>query len=357
MLNELEQLGVRYRDKGKEEDIFVILKNYGIDTVRLRIWDNPYDKNGKPYGGGTNDLSATLAVAERVSQAGMKFILNIHYSDFWTDPGKQIKPKAWKEMSGKRLQREVYYYTRNMLEVFWQKQIYPWAVQIGNELSAGILWEDGKLPDYKSMFDLLSEGIRGVRDFQQMHPQMPPIQVIMHLDNGGNQELYQDWFDRCFAYGLDYNVIGLSYYPYWHGTLTELSQNLHNLALRYGKELLIAETSYGFTVDPIAGCQPVFSQEMADTAGFEPTPEGQKEFMVALMDHISNVELGKGMGFVYWCPEWIPTEGSTWATKSGREYIGDSAPGGNTWFNQAMFDPKGNVLPILSAIRDFKHSK
>lgn len=351
MLGELERLGAKYRDGGEKKDIFAVLKSYGVNAMRLRIWNDPYDADGNPYGGGTNDFPVTLGLAKRALASGMRFVLNAHYSDFWTDPGKQCKPKAWRGFSGDRLKREVYAYTRILLEKFSSQGVKPDMVQIGNELTYGFLWEDGRLsgenPNYAGMFTFLAAGIQAVRDFD------PAVKIILHLDNGGNHELYREWFGAARGFGLDYDVIGLSYYPFWHGTLDELAANMKDLSVRYGKELIIAETSYGYTTEAMEGCRHVFTQELADIGGFPATKEGQSAFLWELMERIKAVPDHKCLGFVYWCPEWIPVNHSTWASEAGRAYIKDESEGGNSWANQSVFDASGNPLPVLTAIRDF----
>ena len=350
MLPELEQAGALYRDKGAVQDLFCILKSYGINAVRLRLWNDPYDTAGNPYGGGTNDFAKTAAMAKRIRKAGMQFLLDIHYSDFWTDPGKQMKPKVWANLTGEALEDAVHNFTAEVLQKLKKQNLQPDMIQIGNELTSGFLWPDGKLGEEKQNFSgmsrLLKAGISAVR---ACNPQMP---VILHLDNGGCHELYRSWFDRAEKEVLDFDMIGLSYYPYWHGTLADLQQNLNDISVRYGKDVMIMETAYGFTEETFDGSG-IFSRELAETAAYPPTPQGQADFMRDLMQVIQNVPQEHGKGFFYWEPAWLPLQGTTWATAAGRAYIGDTAAGGNSWCNQAVFDFKGNALPILKTIRDF----
>ncbi len=348
MLRELEELGAEYYDNGTRQDIFQILKNHDINAVRLRLWHNPYNGNRIPYGGGTNDLKTTAMLADRACRSGMLFALDIHYSDFWTDPLKQIKPKAWENLTGAGLEEEVYNYTYNILGKLKSRGLMPAMVQVGNELTNGILWPDGRLPDYGAMVRLLKQGITAVKDIS------PDIKVILHLDNGGNNELYREWFDNIEKESVAYDVIGLSYYPYWHGTLDELEFNMNDISRRYGKDVMVVETAYGFTTDSYNNEGMIFSKELADKVPFEPTEKGQSDFMTELLNRIRRVKNQRGTGFFYWEPAWIPVKGSTWATAEGRKYIKDSSGGGNTWANQALFDFHGNTLPALKAIRDFK---
>ena len=345
MLSELEKHGAKYYDNGVETEIFQILKTYGVNAVRLRIWNDPCDKNGNPYGGGMNDFSTTIRLAEKIVQYGMKFLLNIHYSDFWTDPAKQMKPKAWRSLTGKSLETAVYDYTYNLISELKFRGLTPDLVQVGNELTNGFLWPDGKLPDYDGMIRLLRQGSAAVRKADSR------IGIILHLDNGGKNSLYREWFGRVTEQSLDYDLIGLSYYPYWHGTLDDLTFNMNDISEKYHKNVMIVETAYGFTTENL-GENMIFSDELAANTAFSPSKEGQKEFLSELTNRLKDVKGGRGKGFFYWEPEWLPIKGISWATKEGRDYIGDDSSGGNTWSNQALFDFKGNALPALKAIRD-----
>ena len=242
-LLEVEKCGARFFDAGKERDVLDILKDYGIDSVRVRLWNDPYSEDGEPYGAGTNDLATTIALMKRVMEKGFDVLLDIHYSDFWADPGKQIKPKAWKDYDTDQLEAVVYTYTQNVMERLKQEQIFPAMVQVGNELSNGLLWPEGRVPNYDNIARFVSAGIRGVRAIDTKIP------IMIHLDNGGNNALYREWFDHYMERGEDFEVIGLSYYPFWHGTLDMLTDNMNDLAVRYGKDLIIAEVSMGFSME------------------------------------------------------------------------------------------------------------
>ena len=186
---------------------------------------------------------------------------------------------------------------------------------------------------------------------------------MIHLDNGGNNRLYRTWFDSFFAEGgMDFDYIGLSYYPFWHGTMEDLKNNLYDLAGRYGKELIIAEVSTGFTMEDYARYEKLEKEnrkgmatkpELAQKVPYPMSPEGQSAFMLDLMNLLESVPGGKGVGFFYWEPAWIPVPGSQWATEAALAYTGEKGPGGNEWANQALFDYEGNALPALKTIRDF----
>lgn len=371
-LVEMEKCGAKYYDYGKERDLFDILKSYGTNAVRIRLWNDPYDSQGMPYGAGTNDLETMLILAKRAKAHGMDILLDLHYSDFWADPGKQFKPKAWEGLDADGLCDAVYNYTTDVMNVCKDNGILPDMVQTGNELSNGMLWPDGQIfdddtakslgrtPEYDNLAKFVSAGIRGVKAVA------PATKIMIHLDNGGNNELYRRWFDNYIKRGEDFDVIGLSYYPFWHGTLGDLSANMADIAKRYGKELIVAEVSMGFTMEDYKDYEKLSDeerkgmatrQELVSKIEYPMTKEGQADFMKDLLDRICNVPDGLGAGFYYWEPAWIPVHGSGWATKESLEYIKDPGPCGNEWANQALFDYNGNVLPALKLIRDYKPVK
>ena len=368
-LIELENCGAKYYDYGKEGDLFDILKSYGTNAVRIRLWNNPYDAQGRPYGAGTNDTSTMLKLARRAKAHGMDILLDLHYSDFWADPGKQFKPKAWENMDVSQLEQAVYNYTTEVMDICKENGCLPDMVQTGNELSNGMLWPDGQIfddktaaslgrtPEYDNLACFTSAGIRAAKTA------VPGIKTMIHLDNGGNNELYRRWFDNYIKRGEDFDIIGLSYYPFWHGTLDDLSANMADIAKRYGKELIVAEVSMGFTMEDYKDYEKLDDkerkgmatrQELVDKIEYPMTKEGQAGFMKDLLDRICKVPGGLGAGFFYWEPGWIPVQGSGWATKESLEYIKDPHPCGNEWANQALFDYNGNVLPALKLIRDYK---
>lgn len=361
-LLEVEHCGGKFYDEGKQGDALEILKRYGFNAVRLRLWVDPYDGNGNPYGAGTNDLPTTVALAKRTRAAGMDFLLDVHYSDFWTDPGKQYKPKSWQKLSVPELEQKMYDYSREVMEAFRDADCLPTMVQVGNELSNGILWDEGKVPNYEQLARYVSQGIRGVK---AVTPDMP---IMIHLDNGGKNELYREWFDNYLKNGgEDFDVIGLSYYPFWHGNLESLKNNMNDIAVRYGKELIVAEVSMGFSMEDYRKYEGLGTEkpagmatkpELVENIDYPMTPEGQSDFMKDFLTVIAQVPENKGRGFYYWEPAWIPVKGSGWATPASLAYMGEDPEMqcGNEWANQALFDYEGNTLPALETIRDYQIS-
>ena len=356
-LLELERCGAKYYDNGEERDLLAIMKSYDVDTIRIRLWNDPWSETGESYGAGENDLKTSLEIAKRVTAAGFGVLLNFHYSEFWADPGKQIKPKAWADYGVKELEQAVYDYTLESMQTFLDAGVNITMVQVGNELSNGLLWPEGKVPNYDNIATFVNAGIRAVRKADAAIP------VMIHLDNGGNNALYREWFDNFTKRGEDFEIIGLSYYPFWHGSLQMLNDNMNDIAERYGKDLVIAEVSMGYTMEDYKNYEKLSDEErkgyatrpaLVEKIEYPMTKQGQYDFMEDFLNRISHIKGGKGKGFFYWEPAWIPVPGSGWATPASLKYMNDPGPCGNEWANQALFDYDGNALPTLSLIRDFK---
>lgn len=374
-LVELERCGVKYYDEGKEMDILDIMKKYDVDTIRIRLWNDPWSETGESYGAGENDLPTSLEIAKRVTEAGFGVLLNFHYSDFWADPGKQFKPKAWASYGVEELEQAVYDFTLETMHTFLENGVNITMVQVGNELSNGLLWPEGKVPNYDNVAKFVSAGIRAVRKVDaerlvgeisgvcEACAKLDKIQVVIHLDNGGWNGLYREWFDHYITRGEDFDIIGLSYYPFWHGSLQALDDNMNDIAVRYGKDLIVAEVSMGHTMEDYKDYEKLSDEErkgyatrpaLVEKIEYPMTKQGQYDFMEDFLNRISHVKDGKGKGFFYWEPGWIPVHGSGWATPASLKYMQDPGPCGNEWANQALFDYEGNALETLKLIRDFK---
>lgn len=353
-LLEEEACGAHYFDDGKEGELLDILKSYDCNSVRLRLWNDPYAEDGTPYGAGTNDFEKLVTLSKRAKAHDMSILLDFHYSDFWADPGKQTVPKAWKGFSVSELEKAVYDYTSEVLEKLAKEGIRPELVQVGNEITNGLLWPTGKKPEFENIAKYVSAGVRAVRAADKN------AQIMIHLDNGGFNSMYREWFDEYTSRGEDFDIIGMSYYPFWHGTIEELDFNMHDMAKRYGKKICIAEVSMGFTMEDFKEYEKLSDAERKGMATrpellgkltYPMTEQGQSDFMLDIMRRVSHVD--GGMGFYYWEPGWIPVPGCGWATDAALAYTGEKGPGGNEWANQALFDYQGNALKTLSTIRDF----
>ncbi|MBQ8877388.1 MAG: glycosyl hydrolase 53 family protein [Lachnospiraceae bacterium] len=366
-LLEVEKCGGKFYDKGQEREVLSILKDYDVNAVRIRLWNDPYSEEGEPYGAGTNDFKSVVELSKRAKEKGFDILLDYHYSDFWADPGKQFVPKAWRGYSVEELERAVYEYTKKTLLDLKEEELLPDMVQVGNELSNGLLWPYGKVPEYDNIARFVSAGIRAVKEVSDMALAegiiSEKILIMIHLDNGGNNALYREWFDNYIKRGEDFDIIGLSYYPFWHGTFDMLQNNMHDIAQRFGKELIIAEVSMGHTMEDYAEYEKLAPEQrkgmatrpaLVEKIEYPMTLEGQKEFMKELFRRIASVPEGKGRGYFYWEPAWIPVPGSGWATECSLKYMEDKGPCGNEWANQALFDYKGNALPTWEAVRDYR---
>jgi len=345
--SEIERLGAKYFFCGKEDDALQILKDFGANAVRLRLWNDPYDEEKKPYGGGTNDLRTTIDLAKRAKNKKMMFLLDLHYSDFWADPKRQVKPKAWQNLTGEALERVVYDYTLETVAELDRNGVMPDMVQIGNEITNGLLWPDGEFVNSRAMAGLLSAGIQAVKDFNR------GIKTVIHLDWGGDNKMYRKWFDEVSGAGLDFDIIGLSYYPFWHGTLEELKFNMNDISSRYDKDVLVAETAFPFTTEQTGSKFMLITDEHSDVIPYGADQNGQCKYMLDLMDAIKGVQNNRGIGFFYWEPTWINIRQASWATEEGRKYLNSEHEAENIWANLALFDYKGNALPALCTIRDY----
>lgn len=353
MLKSVEELGAVYYENGQSKDALQILKEHGANYVRLKLWVNPYDSSGNSYGGGGNDYSTDLAIAKRAKALGMKVLIDFHLSDFWADPGTQTKPKAWTDLSFSNLESTLYNYMKTTMNNFVSSGVTPDMVQIGNEISSGILWDDGKVgdgnDDFTELAELLQKAIQGVRASNDSS-----AKIILHLDNGGSYSLYQWWFGGIADTGisLDYDIIGLTYYPMWHGTLDELQYNMNDISKDYDKDVLIVETAYAWTTDDGDGLGSSFSESDAETAGYDASVGGQIQFFNDLQTTLLNVPDNKGLGFFYWEPEWLPVSGANWGSQVGADYIDDSGTLSNPWDNLTLFDFSGNVLDSVDILNE-----
>lgn len=357
-LLELERCGAKYYEDGKEKDILDIMKEHDVDTIRLRLWNDPKSEDGEPYGAGNNDLAETIAIGKKVTDAGFGVLLNFHYSDFWADPGKQIKPKAWKDFGVDELEQAVYDFTLENLTKIIEAGVNVTMIQVGNELSNGLLWPEGKVPNYDNIAKFVNAGIRACRKVNA------DIPIMIHLDNGGNNELYVRWFTNFIERGEEFEYIGLSYYPFWHGSLDQLEFNMNDIAKRFNKDLIIAEVSMGFTMDSYQEYEKLADSErkgyatkpeLVEKIDYPMTIDGQADFTKDFLNRVANVVDDHGKGFFWWEPAWIPVPGSGWATPASLKYMNDPGPCGNEWANQALFDYDGNVLPALDVIKNFKN--
>lgn len=303
-----EAEGIQMKDMdGTVMDPFDLVQKYGVNAIRLRIWHTP--ENVKHSGGYCN-LEHTIAMAKRIKAHDMAFMLDFHYSDFWADPGHQVKPKAWENFSLEELQEAVYSYTRDTLLELKRQEVMPDIVQIGNEIRSGLLFPEGELPRYEQMVKLVNAGIEGAKAVGD-----PDLKIMIHLDQGGRYFYLKEWFDKSFRNGLkDFDLIGLSYYPFWHGTYTDLKETMERLIGDYHKPVMIVETAHAWRK-----CEGGFIDEMQEKiAGFPANPQGQRQVLELVSSIVASLPDHMGQGIFYWEPLCVPKEAEGgWAGNMG----------------------------------------
>ncbi|MDD2232638.1 MAG: glycosyl hydrolase 53 family protein [Sphaerochaetaceae bacterium] len=348
-LSEVESLGGKFFCHGQRGDLIGILADCGFDSVRLRLWVDPYSESGQPYMGGTSDLKTVKELARRAMEHHMSILLDLHYSDFWCDPAKQFIPKKWSALGLDDLCLAVGDYTAGVLDSLHRDGIDPFAVQVGNEITNGMLWPIGKIAEngfdpVARLFEAGSTAVRGHSDSK----------VMLHLEQSGNKSLWTHFLDEFACRSIDYDIIGASYYPFWHGSMDEMLANMKSCCDRYDKPFMIVETAYPFTSNHFSeSCKPPLSiQNEPDGSSY--SEKKQAEFISELLEESIKVYNYRCLGVYYWEPGWLAVPGTSWASNAGLAYIEqDSAEMGNQWANQCLFDYCGQSLPALDAIKEF----
>jgi len=329
------ELGGKYFDSGVEKHPLDILAEHGVNWIRLRVWNDPYTPEGIPYGGGNCDPERITRFAVEVKRRGLKLLVNFHYSDWWADPGRQSKPKAWANLSFTELVRAIYEWTYNTLNYMKSMGATPDIVQVGNEVNNGFLWPEGSTSNWEGFTVLLKSAIRAVRDAS------PETKVAIHLA-GVEVEFYEYFLSKLAASGVEFDIIGISYYPYYHGSLSRLRELLRALSRRYpDKEIVILETAYAWTLSDADGHPNIFGlREHEITGGYKASIQGQASYLRDLVELVYTETSGRGRGVFYFGATWIPVKGAGWKTGEG-----------NPWENQALFDFNGNALPSLRVFK------
>lgn len=356
-LEELEH-GARYLDNDVEIDPLDAFIENGVDWMRIRIWNDPRSPEGEPYLAGTCDLDHYVRLARLAKSKGYHILMDLHYSDFWADPGKQFPPKAWSNYDVDALERAVYEFTKQCLTVACDEDVAPEMVQVGNEITNGILWPVGKIyndekgiREYDNFLRLIDAGSRACREV------LPKAKIVLHLERSNDKEVYQEFFTAVKNAGIEYDVIGASYYPYWHGTPADVFANLENCK-HFGKEIMIVELGYGFTTKGYVlngeERRLVVDPERAHIEGvsdkYPLTPEGQAEYIEYIL---KNAEEKGIAGVFYWEPLWLPGEGICWASEAGQKYIHEEGKStSNEWANQCLFDYEGGKLPSFDKFKN-----
>ncbi|ODP29503.1 Arabinogalactan endo-beta-1,4-galactanase [Paenibacillus nuruki] len=355
----LEQSGVRfYNEQGIEQDIFTTLKQSGVNYIRVRIWNDPYTADGKGYGGGDNDLAKAIEMGKRATANGMKLLIDFHYSDFWADPGKQHTPKAWANLNLADKEQAVYDYTKTSLQQIIDAGIDVGMVQVGNETNQSFIGENNWV-NISRLFNKGSQAIRAVD---------PKILIALHFTNPETPGRYLSYAKALAEQGVDYDVFASSYYPFWHGTLSNLTAVLKQVADTYGKKVMVAETSYAYTAEDGDGHENTAPRSSGQTLDYPISAQGQATSVRNVIQAVSQVG-DAGIGVFYWEPAWLPVGpkenieqnkklweqyGSGWASSYAAEYDPDDAGkwyGGSAVDNQALFDFAGHPLPSLNVFK------
>ncbi|MBQ3481018.1 MAG: glycosyl hydrolase 53 family protein [Oscillospiraceae bacterium] len=347
-----ERSGVVYRGfDGKEQDLFLTLAQCGINMIRVRVWNRPFDAQGRGYGGGNCDVAAAAEIGRRAAEHGMKLLVDFHYSDFWADPGKQFAPKDWTGMTIEEKTDAVYSFTRESLETIRAAGAEIGMVQLGNETNGALCGEK----TWFNIQSLMAAGSKAVREV------CPKALVAVHFANPENAESYASYASKLDYYSLDYDVFATSYYPYWHGTLDNLAAVLGDIAGRYGKKVMVMETSYAYTPEDTDFSGNTISGGSAVVKNYPYTVQGQANAVRDVIDTVASIG---GIGVVYWEGAWIAVgtdsweenhakwerDGSGWASSFAAEYDpGDAGKyyGGSAVDNQAFFAPDGTPLESL----------
>ena len=341
-LNKSEQLGGVYRDaRGRRGDALRILRAAGTEWVRLRVWVDPAD--------GYHDRAELLRMARRARAAGLRVLVDLHYSDFWADPGKQWTLAAWEGQSFAELERTFTAYTRGIVRSLVAQGTPPDMIQLGNEINPGMLW------DYAATWTGCSsadDGAGGTREvchtenwdqlarlltagYGAVKAESRRTTVMLHLAEGGDNGTFRWWFDNVTARDVPFDVIGASFYGYWHGTLAELQANLRDVTTRYGKDVVVAETAYPFTLADEDGWANIIDTEAELIPGYPATPAGQAAWLRDL--HAVVRAVPRALGVYWWDSTWTAVEGNGWTPRDPSQ--------GNAWENQALFGYDDRLLP------------
>lgn len=324
-----EAMGGVYRySNGKPGDALEILNKHGLNYIRLRVWVDPAD--------GYNNLAHVLPMAQRAKDLGMGVLIDFHYSDTWADPGHQDKPAAWAAYDLAGLETAVYNHTFEVCSALVAQGTPPDMVQIGNEINGGMLWPEGALATYNwssftELAGLLKQGVQAIDDCS------PTTKIMLHNAEAGNYGHQEWWYSHIIAEGVPFDIIGLSYYPYWHGTLENLQSSLNALSARFDKDIVLVEFAYPFTLENDDFLENIVRDPAMLTAGFPASPQGQRVMTRKIMNIVGEIPDGHGLGVFYWDATWTAVDGNGWDPT-------DPASG-NGWENQALFDFNGEALP------------
>jgi arabinogalactan endo-1,4-beta-galactosidase len=359
-----ENSGVKfYNEEGDEQDALKTFADAGINYIRLRVWNDPYDANGNGYGGGNNDLPTAIELGKRATEYGMKVCIDFHYSDFWADPKRQHVPKEWEGMSVEEKSTALYDFTKDSLKQLLDVGVDVGMIQIGNEINYGMSGET-KL---ENVITLLKAGSKAIREVSTAYGKN--INIVVHYTRITDKADVLNLVSKLVDNDLDFDMIGMSYYPFWDGGMDNMSRVLELIQERYGKKVFLAETSYAYTTEDGDGSGNSFSAG-DEIAGYEASVEGQASAIHDICECVNNVG---GHGVFYWEGAWIPVGpatadnsaiwekyGSGWASSYASDYDPEDAGlyyGGSSWDNQAFFDFEGHPLESINVFKYMRYGE
>ena len=372
VLAEEESGVVYYNEAGQEQDIFQTLAENGVNYIRVRVWNDPFDENGKGYGGGNCDTAAAASIGRRAAEQQMKLCVNFHYSDFWADPSKQMCPKAWEGMEPSEKADALYAFTVESLGEILDAGADVGMVQIGNEINNGMSGETG----WPARALLLQAGARAVRDVARERGQ--EIRIAVHFTDIADQTATLALAQKLKEKEIDYDIFAVSYYPFWHGTMENMTDTLQKVSDAYGKDVLVVENSYPYTTgDGDGTANSIGARDVLPE--YPATVQGQAEEIRDVCAAVAAVG-DAGLGYFYWEPAWLPVnvwekgaadadqilaankeaweeKGAGWASSYASKYDPKDAGkyyGGSSWDNQALFDYNGHPLESLKVFQSLQ---
>lgn len=359
----LENSGVKYYNfDGEEQDVFMTLAQAGVNYIRLRVWNDPHDENGNGYGGGNNDVASAITLGQRATQYDMKVCIDFHYSDFWADPKKQFVPKAWEGMDIEEKSAALYNFTLESLTQILEAGVDVGMVQVGNEINNGMCGET----DVANVRKLLTAGSKAVREVAASSGK--DILVAVHYTNIDDMKKLDTLLTGLQVKEIDYDIVGLSFYPYWHGTMEDLKNAITHVRNTYGKKVYVAENAYCYTSEDGDGSANSIKGTDDLAEGYSASVQGQAN---EVRDVCAVASEAGAEGVFYWEGTWIPVGpadadnssiwekyGSGWASSYAGGYDPKDAGqyyGGSSWDNQAMFDFTGHPLASLNVFKYLKY--
>jgi arabinogalactan endo-1,4-beta-galactosidase len=361
----LEESGVIYYDQdGDVSDLIQIMADAGVNYIRVRVWNNPYNYAGNGYGGGNNDIKKAVSLGKRATKENISLMVDFHYSDFWADPSKQQSPKAWNGFSIEEKADAVYKYTKESIKLLLDNDIKVGMVQLGNETNSALAGET----NWKNISTLMHAGSRAIRELNKTYK--TEMLIAVHFTNPEREGNYERYAKILENFNVDYDVFASSYYPFWHGSLENLTKTLTKISKDYNKKVIVAEFSYAYTYENGDEHTNSIGDESVFEKKYPISVQGQANAIRDIIKAVADIG-DAGLGVVYWEPAWlgVPGEsfeaqseiwekyGSGWASSYAVNYESEDAGklyGGSSWDNQALFDFEGHPLDSLYVYRNLK---